>query len=170
MSRLARRALLAVGVALLASATLRSPSVRAKVPAGRYVDQGDGTVTDAKTGLVWQRTSPETVFTNGEDALAYCAGSTGLPGTGWRLPSVKELVTLYDPTSGDEHLPRDVFPWPTALPEGDADATRYFSSTRCEQHTGGCYTGGPNWLTVEFRHSVLGAPADKGYARCVRAP
>jgi hypothetical protein len=171
MSRAARRALLGLGAALLVAATLRSPSARATVPAGRFVDQGDGTVRDAETGLVWQRVSPPlTVFTSAEDAIAYCASGADLPGAGWRLPSVKELATLYDPTSGDEHLPRDVFPWPTALPADDPDATRYFTSTRCEQKTGGCYTGSPNWLTVEFRRSVIGTGAGRAYARCVRSP
>jgi len=67
-----------------------------------YVDNGDGTITDMLTGLMWQK-SPDT---NGdgeilaEDKMTYNEAVTGassfnLSGyTDWRLPSIKELYSL----------------------------------------------------------------------------
>lgn len=53
---------------------------------------GDGTVTDNVTTLVWQQVDDLTRRT-WADAATFCA-SLGLPGSGWRLPTAWELVTL----------------------------------------------------------------------------
>ncbi|MCP4747262.1 MAG: DUF1566 domain-containing protein [Desulfobacteraceae bacterium] len=69
-----------------------------------FTDNGDGTVTDNVTGLMWQK-SPDT---NGDgdigadDKMTYQEGLAGagqfqLGGhTDWRLPSIKELYSLID--------------------------------------------------------------------------
>lgn len=58
-----------------------------------YTDNGDGTVADQATGLVWQKV-PETEAKTWEEAVTYCQnlilGGTG----GWRLPSMRELSSL----------------------------------------------------------------------------
>ncbi len=65
--------------------------VHADAPPGRYVATAD-TVIDTRTGLIWQRASgPQLDF---QAANNYCA-NLALGGT-WRLPSIKELVTLVD--------------------------------------------------------------------------
>lgn len=78
---------------------------------GPFSDPGDGTILDQKSGLVWQKcasgqgsagdsytacaTGTATTYT-WVNALAYC-NTLNLNGiTGWRLPSVKELVSLVD--------------------------------------------------------------------------
>jgi hypothetical protein len=64
-------------------------------PMSRYRIEGtspDDTVVDLGTGLVWQRTLAGATLTF-DDAHDHCAAVT-LPGTGWRVPSVKELQTL----------------------------------------------------------------------------
>jgi hypothetical protein len=48
---------------------------------------------DAKTGLSWQQ-APGAKATQA-DATTYCAG-LNLAGTGWRLPTMKELETIVD--------------------------------------------------------------------------
>ncbi len=69
-------------------------SASAIAPPGQYSIPGDGTVHDTKTGLVWQQVvAPGTSTWN--LAGAYCVGLS-LAGGGWRLPSVKELMTLVD--------------------------------------------------------------------------
>ena len=81
-------------VALVALAT---PSgVRANAPATRYA-VSNGTVADKKTKLTWQQTVPTTTY-NWSDANTYCQSTVGaaLGGTGWRLPSIKELQTLFE--------------------------------------------------------------------------
>jgi hypothetical protein len=78
-----------LGVAL----ALPVSSARADAPAGRYTI-ANGTVTDNATKLVWQQTAaPATQTFSG--AKSYCAG-LALDGGGWRMPTVKELMTLVD--------------------------------------------------------------------------
>ena len=69
----------------------------ANAPSGRYTASG-GTVYDTKTKLTWQQTSPSTTYAVAMDAAAaYCASlSTALGGSGWRVPTVKELLTIVD--------------------------------------------------------------------------
>lgn len=46
--------------------------------------------------LDWQLATP-TVAVTFANAMTYCSNNTpGLPGTGWRLPAIKELQTLVD--------------------------------------------------------------------------
>lgn len=65
---------------------------RADAPAGHYTASG-GIVTDTRTGLDWQQVMEMTGTE--ADAVDYCA-SLDLGGTGWRLPSMKELETIVD--------------------------------------------------------------------------
>jgi len=62
-----------------------------------YTDNGDGTVTDKATGLVWQKCSRgqnnHATATNWTDAGSYCS-SLSLASRTWRLPSRQELETL----------------------------------------------------------------------------
>jgi len=61
----------------------------ANAPAGRY-SITNGTVHDNRTGLTWQQSYRNKVVQ--ADAATYCASQSG----GWRLPTIKELLTLYD--------------------------------------------------------------------------
>jgi len=60
-----------------------------------YEDNGDGTVTDLNTGLIWEK-SPEFKQYKYRDAGKYCEDLTVGGRTNWRLPSVKELFSLTD--------------------------------------------------------------------------
>ncbi|MBM9499388.1 DUF1566 domain-containing protein [Leptospira sp. 201903071] len=77
---------------------------------GPFTDVGNGTILDQKSGLVWQKCASgqgsagdsysdcmvgTAVSVDWINALAYC-NSLALGGGGWRLPSVKELVSLVD--------------------------------------------------------------------------
>jgi hypothetical protein len=75
-------------------------SAGANAPAGQYVvtagGTGNGTVYDTKSRLTWQQTASSTMYT-WVDAKTYCAGvGASLGGTGWRLPTLKELQSLVD--------------------------------------------------------------------------
>ena len=75
-------------------------SADANAPAGQYVvtadGTGNGTVYDTKSKLTWQQTVSSTTYT-WADAKTHCAGvGASLGGTGWRLPTIKELVTIVD--------------------------------------------------------------------------
>jgi hypothetical protein len=69
--------------------------LQASAPAGRYTISA-GTVYDTKTRLTWQQGFSASTMA-WADAKTYCAGiGSTLAGTGWRLPTVKELGTLVD--------------------------------------------------------------------------
>jgi len=62
---------------------------------GDLVDNGDGTVTDPNTDLMWQQATAPGTYT-WEDALSYCE-TLSLGGfSDWRLPNRNELQTLVD--------------------------------------------------------------------------
>ena len=64
--------------------------LQANVPS--YRDNGDGTITDLNTGLMWQQDPGNKM--SYEEAVAK-ASSFGLAGyTDWRLPTIKELYSL----------------------------------------------------------------------------
>ena len=60
-----------------------------------FVDNGDGTVTDNATGLMWaQDDNGEAI--DWEDALAYAEDATIAGYDDWRLPNTKELQSIAD--------------------------------------------------------------------------
>jgi len=65
----------------------------ASAPAGRYTT-ANGTVYDTKTKLTWQQAVSSSTYTQA-GAASYCS-TLGLNGATWRLPTVKELVTIVD--------------------------------------------------------------------------
>ena len=81
-------------VSTLAGITARP--ARAAAPRGRYTIAAD-TVYDSKTRLTWERSVPDTP-SDLEGARAHCASAAvaALGGSGWRLPTGKELLTLVD--------------------------------------------------------------------------
>jgi len=68
---------------------------------GRYVDNGDGTVSDLCTGLMWQKEtavplpdSERAPAVQWDDALAYAEGLEFAGWDDWRLPNIFELFSL----------------------------------------------------------------------------
>ena len=62
---------------------------------GDYTDNGDGTVTNTKTGLMWQKdTAPGTY--NWQHALTYCENLPLAGYNDWRLPNRNELQSIVD--------------------------------------------------------------------------
>lgn len=69
----------------------------ADAPPDRYMTASQGYVTDARTGLVWQHPTSNSVYT-WEQANTYCRGLTFGLTSGFRMPTLKELLTIVDPT------------------------------------------------------------------------
>lgn len=61
---------------------------------------GSTVVTDLSTGLMWQNTGNETKYT-WKEALAYCEGLSLGGYTDWRLPNLKELLSIVDYTKNN---------------------------------------------------------------------
>ncbi|MGD2176182.1 MAG: DUF1566 domain-containing protein [Anaerolineae bacterium] len=73
-----------------------------------YTDNGDGTVADNVTHLMWQQTPP-TTRVNWSDATSYCSSLTLGGHTDWRLPDAKALFSISDFSSGWPYLNTDYF-------------------------------------------------------------
>ncbi len=70
-------------------------------PDPRFTDNGDDTLTDNLTGLMWEKIIDDTDRT-WEEALTYC---NGLPLAGhndWRLPNINELESLVNYSATDQ--------------------------------------------------------------------
>jgi hypothetical protein len=62
----------------------------------RFVDSGDGTVTDIKTGLMWAA-KDNGIAISWQNGFQYCRNYNGGGHTDWRMPTLAELESLYDP-------------------------------------------------------------------------
>jgi hypothetical protein len=66
----------------------------------RFVDNGDGTVSDYCTGLMWQKVtaqvSPSSTSATWQGALQFCDALILANYDDWRLPNVSELHSLVD--------------------------------------------------------------------------
>ncbi|MDV7139767.1 DUF1566 domain-containing protein [Maribacter sp. TH_r10] len=62
-----------------------------------FVDNGDGTVSDHATGLMWQK-ADDGVARDWEEALAYAENLELATHSDWRLPNAKELQSIVDYT------------------------------------------------------------------------
>ncbi|MDB4584270.1 DUF1566 domain-containing protein, partial [Draconibacterium sp.] len=60
-----------------------------------FVDNGNGTVSDLATGLMWQKTDDGTAR-DWEEALAYAENLELTGDNDWRLPNAKELQSIVD--------------------------------------------------------------------------
>jgi formylglycine-generating enzyme required for sulfatase activity len=121
------------------------------VEAPRFTDNGDGTVADKLTGLVWLKNASAFGFRTWTAALNDCAalnsGEAGLTDGSvegeWRLPNANELMTLVDVGQFNPALP-------PAHPFSNVQLSRvYFTSTTRSDYN-------DNSLTVTFVYGYLG--------------
>ena len=66
----------------------------------KFVDNGDGTITDLATGLMWQK-ADDGIARNWEDALSYAENLELAVYDDWYLPDVKELHSIVDYTRNE---------------------------------------------------------------------
>lgn len=90
-----------------------------------------GVVVDRVTGLMWQRTLPNTFLTF-RDAAKQCDGLTLAGHRDWRLPSRIELVSLIDTRRTQPSIDVDAFPgtpsdwfWTSSVAADDPNAAWY---------------------------------------------
>ena len=114
-------------------------------PSPRFTDNSDGTVTDNLTGLIWLKNAngPNTkrewntalsdvteLNTNGTMNDHHCGDSSnaGSHQTDWRLPNVRELLSLVDYGQDKPALP-------SGHPFSDVHSDFYWSSSTHAHHT-----------------------------------
>jgi hypothetical protein len=84
-----------VGIYYMASGYC-ARAVRAdNVASAALVDNGDGTVTDTGSGLMWQKATPPGTY-KWQNALSYCENLSFAGYSDWRLPNRNELQSLVD--------------------------------------------------------------------------
>lgn len=98
-----------------------------------FVENGDGTISDLATGLMWLQTDSEETM-SWQDALSYAENHEAEGYTDWRLPDVKELQSIVDysrsPATTDSPAIDKVFSCTAIINEaGDNDYGYYWSST-----------------------------------------
>ncbi len=81
---------------------------------GNFRDNGNGTITDTKTGLMWQKNHPTFDGVPREmtwaEAIAYCEDLSLAGYTDWRLPNRNELQSIVDYTRKSPSINTTYFP------------------------------------------------------------
>ncbi len=122
-----------------------------------YTDNGDGTITDHRTGLVWQKAEGLEAAT-WEEALVYANDLVFAGHDDWRLPNLKELQSISTAYAVKPAIDSTFFP-------GTASAL-YWSSTSLLARRG---NGGQAW-NIDFNYGVVSynPKVDKLHVRAVR--
>ena len=95
-------------------------AVRGGFSNNNFIDNGDGTISDTSTGLMWQKSTAPGAYL-WEQALNYCESLTLAGHSDWRLPTWKELQSIVDYSSYTPTINTTFFP--------DTVASQYASST-----------------------------------------
>jgi hypothetical protein len=123
-------------------------------PTSRFVVLSGGLVSDTLTNLVWQQQASTTTMT-WTAAQTYCAGA----GSGFRLPTMKELLSIVDFTVHSYLVPMIN---QTAFPNTPADA--FWSSSPIVEWSDGAWFVDFNFVDG----SGGGYLSDYLWVRCVR--
>jgi len=83
--------------------------VRGDVALRSFTDNGNKTVTDNLTGLMWQQEHND-VLQTWEEALQHCENLTVAGYQDWRLPDIKELRSIVDNTKCMPAIDENFFP------------------------------------------------------------
>jgi len=138
-------------------------------PVTSYTDNGDGTVTDNVTGLMWEQKTDEGGCRNKDntytwkDALSYCENLLLAGYSDWKLPNPKELERIVDLESSSPAIDTTYFP--------NTNNGLYWTGTTCS----GChkmkafaidFEDGELYYGNKYRNYVYG----ENYVRCVGNP
>jgi hypothetical protein len=138
------------------------------LPTAKFVDNGDGTVTDKSTGLMWEQKTDDggpgdkDIKRTWNDSMKYCESLTLGGYTDWRLPNTKEQERIVDLGKSHPAVDTQFFP--------NTQNAIYWSGTSCS----GChkfkalsvdYTDGKLYFGVKFRNGEY----PENYERCVRS-
>jgi len=78
-------------------------------PNPRFTDNGDGTVTDHYTELIWTRDANLSSPKNWWDATTYCWDLELADQSDWSLPSIAEIGSIRDIDNCSQHTPSNPF-------------------------------------------------------------
>ncbi|TGK06812.1 DUF1566 domain-containing protein [Leptospira semungkisensis] len=133
-----------------------------------FTDNGDGTVTDSATSLVWQQcssglsgstcsTGTASTYT-WQNALSYC-NTLSLSSKSWRVPSINELKSIIDRSRVAPTISQTFFP------EASSSTALWSSTTDINSGSG-------NAWSVSFADGSVTSGVKTGTlkVRCVAGP
>lgn len=126
---------------------------------GEFLDNGDNTITDTNTGLMWQKATLATTQ-NWEGAILACEALSLSDFNDWRLPSKAELMSIvdyskYNPVVDAKFTTENNYYWTsTTYAKADEGSTTTFSKAWAVKFEDGTVEGMPK--------------TDKYYVRAVR--
>jgi len=118
-----------------------------------YTDNGDGTVTDNVTGLMWMQDDDD-ISRTWQDAINYCDSLTHAGYSDWRLPDYYELSYLTDKSR----------PFPAIDPVFSSRSSSYWTSSPYAGNSGGAWGVG-----FGYGDAYGGNKDGTYYVRCVRS-
>ena len=130
-------------------------AVRGPQSDNTLVDNGDGTVTDTSTGLMWQQSTSNSDILPWTAALSYCENLTLAGYTDWRLPNIKELRTIVDTQTCNPAIDTEYFP--------DTMRSDYWSSTTREVSPSSAWT-----IDFSYGEDFDNGKTEDQYVRAVR--
>lgn len=119
-----------------------------------FTDNGDGTITDNLTQLIWQKI-PNTNALTWEQALVYAEGLTVGTSSDWRLPNIKELQSLNNELATNPSVFTPYF--------SNVGIHNYWSSTTLPNQTLSAWY----WSTI-FGITTYSAKTGTNYVICVK--
>ena len=122
--------------------------------AADYTDNGDQTITDNRTDLIWQKEDDNTTR-NWEGAITYCEGLTLASQSDWRLPNIRELESIVKDSTYSPAIDTTWFP--------NTDSSDYWAST-----TGASNTSYAWHVYFDYGYVYGSNKSDNNYVRCVR--
>lgn len=125
-----------------------------------FTDNGNGTVTDNNTKLMWQQ-KDDSGNRSWQEALSYCEDLDLADHTDWRVPDIKELESLVDYSVSAPSINAGYFP------DTKFSASSYWSSTSSLNPVYAwqiIFNGG----NVSFDAKNSNSFSMKHYVRCVR--
>jgi hypothetical protein len=122
----------------------------------RFTDNGDGTITDHLSDLIWQKT-PATDSLPWEQALLYAENLVLGGHTNWRLPNIKELKSLSDTKHANPSIDPLFFP--------QIGIKKYWSGSSLQNQPGQSW-----YLDTRFGITTYAAKTGKLNLLCVRGP
>ena len=139
---------------------IHARAVRDQTPpptvAAHFSDNGDGTITDHLTDLIWQKTpAPDSM--SWENALVFAENLSLAGHDDWRLPNIKELQSLNDETVANPSLPTQFFP--------KIGVKKYWSGTSLPNQTTRAW-----YLFTRFGITTYDLKTAKDNVLCVRGP
>lgn len=122
--------------------------------ANHFTDNGNGTITDNLTQLIWQKI-PNATAQTWENAIVYAEGLSLASATDWRLPNIKELQSLNDVSLSNPSINQTFF--------AGIGVKNYWSSTSVQNQTSNAW-----FCNTQFGVTTFGLKTATNYVICVK--